>query len=556
MSATLLATLGLTLLFLGYRFYSRFLAERIYRLDAKFKTPAHEFRDDVDYVPTPRLILWGHHFTAVAGLAPIVGPAIAVIWGWLPAFIWVTVGTIFFAGVHDFGAVWVSVRNKGQTIGALTGDIVGPRARTLFMIVIFLLLLVVNAVFAVAIADALQATPSSVIPVWAATILALGLGQLLFRMKVPLLWPTIIGTVILYAVIPLGEVAPIELPERLLGFSPSAQWIIILFTYAAIASLLPIWVLLQPRAYINAVQLFVGLGLVYGTIFIAGPTIVAPAINLNVPIDAPPLLPLLFVTIACGAISGFHGLVGSGTTSKQLDRETDARFVGYLGSTGEGALALAAIIATTAGFASFEEWRAVYTNFESGGLTAFIQGGATIVSDGSGLTHNTAATLLTVMAVLFAGTTMDTAVRLQRYVVQEWGTIYRIPAFQNTYFATFVAVGACLALAFGAGGRDLTGGMVLWPIFGTTNQLLASITLLVISVVLVRLGRPARYTLIPMVFVSTVALLSALYQLLVLYQTSQYVLMLIDAAIVISAVFVMLEAFSAFNQRSKPASVA
>ena len=130
MNATLLATLGLTLLFLGYRFYSRFLAERIYRLDPKFKTPAHEFRDDVDYVPTPRLILWGHHFTAVAGLAPIVGPAIAVIWGWLPAFIWVTVGTIFFAGVHDFGAVWVSVRNKGQSIGALTGDIVGPSPDT------------------------------------------------------------------------------------------------------------------------------------------------------------------------------------------------------------------------------------------------------------------------------------------------------------------------------------------------------------------------------------------------------------------------------------------
>lgn len=272
MSATLLAILGLTLLFLGYRFYSRFIAERIYQLDPQFQTPAHTMRDDVDYVPTHRIILWGHHFTAVAGLAPIVGPAIAVIWGWLPAFIWVTVGTIFFAGVHDFGAIWVSVRNKGQSIGALTGDIVGPRARTLFMIVIFLLLLVVNAVFAVAIAEALQATPSSVIPVWAATILALGLGQLLFRMKVPLLWPTIIGTAILYAVIPLGVVAPIELPERLLGFAPSAQWIIILFTYASIASLLPIWVLLQPRAYINAVQLFVGLCLVYGTIFIAGPT--------------------------------------------------------------------------------------------------------------------------------------------------------------------------------------------------------------------------------------------------------------------------------------------
>ena len=550
MNAALLAVIGLTLLFLGYRFYSRFIAERIYQLDPQFQTPAHTMRDDVDYVPTHRIILWGHHFTAVAGLAPIVGPAIAVIWGWLPAFIWVTVGTIFFAGVHDFGAVWVSVRNRAQSIGALSGDIVGTRARTLFMIVIFFLLLMVNSVFAVLIAKALQETPSSVIPVWTATILALGLGQLLFRMKVPLLWPTLIGTVILYAVLPLGQIAPIELPDGLLGLAPGAQWILILFVYASIASLLPIWVLLQPRAYINAVQLFVGLILVYTAIFIASPTIVAPAINLDIPAGTPPLLPLLFVTIACGAISGFHGLVGSGTTSKQLNRETDARFVGYLGSTGEGVLALAAIIATTAGFASLEEWRAIYTNFEGGGLTAFVQGGATIVSDGSGLPHETAATLLTVMAVLFAGTTMDTGVRLQRYIVQEWGTIYGISSLRNSYVATFVAVAACLTLAFGAGGADLTGGMVLWPLFGTTNQLLAALTLLVISIVLVRAGRPARYTMVPMVFVSTAALLAALYQLWAFFQSAQYLLLVLDAVIVVSAVFVMLEAIAAFGRRT------
>ncbi|HAK56593.1 MAG: carbon starvation protein A [Vicinamibacterales bacterium] len=548
MPAILLATIGLTLLFLGYRFYSRFIAERIYRLDPEFQTPAHAMRDDIDYVPTPRFVLWGHHFTAVAGVAPIIGPAIAVIWGWLPAFLWVTIGTIFFAGVHDFGAVWASVRNRAQSIGALTGDVVGPRARSLFMIVIFLLLLMVNAVFGVVIADALQATPSSVIPVWAATIVALALGQLLFRMKVPLLWPTVIGTVILYAVIWVGEVTPIELPASLFGLGPGAQWILILFAYAAIASLLPIWILLQPRAYINGVQLFVGLGLMYATLFIARPEIVAPAFNAEVPAAAPPLMPLLFVTIGCGAVSGFHGLVGSGTTSKQLDREPDARFVGYLGSAGEGALALAAIIAATAGFASLEEWRAVYTEFGGGGLAAFVEGGATIVSDGSGLRHETAATLLTMMAVLFAGTTMDTGVRLQRYIVQEWGAIYRIAVLRNAYVATFTAVGACLILAFGAGGTDLTGGMVLWPLFGTTNQLLAGLTLLVVSVILVKLGRPARYTLVPMAFVTTVALLAALYQLWDLYRTSQYLLLVLDILIVIAAVFVMLEAASALTR--------
>ena len=182
----------------------------------------------------------------------------------------------------------------------------------------------------------------------------------------------------------------------------------------------------QPRDYINGIQLFIGLGLLYGTVLIAAPSIVAPAINTNVPAGAPPMIPLLFVTIACGAISGFHGLVGSGTTSKQLNKETDARFVGYLGSVGEGALALVTIIAASAGFASLADWEATYSEFGNGGMAAFVQGGATIVTAGSGLPIEFAATLLTVMAVLFAGTTMDAGVRLQRYIVQEWGSIYKI----------------------------------------------------------------------------------------------------------------------------------
>ena len=555
MTAIQLATAGLILLYLGYKFYSKFLADRIYQLDAKFRTPAHTMRDDIDYVPTPKIILWGHHFTAVAGAAPIIGPSIAIIWGWVPAAIWVIFGTIFFAGAHDFGAVWASTRNRARSVGALTGEIVGARARALFMIVIFLVLLMVNAVFAVSIAEALQATPASVIPVWAATIVAIGLGQLIFRMKVPILWPTIIGTVILYAVIPLGEKVPIELPQTLMGLAPGAQWVLILFAYASIASLLPIWVLLQPRAYINGIQLFVGLILVYATVFIAGPTIVAPAFNLDLPANTPDLLPLLFVTVGCGAVSGFHGLVGSGTTSKQINLQTDERFVCYLGSAGEGCLALAAIIAVSAGFASLNEWRGVYTEFGAGGITAFVQGGATIVSSGSGLGHETSATLLTMMAVLFAGTTMDTGVRLQRYIVQEWGDIYGIRLFRNPHIATAVAVGACLALAFAAGdGPDLTGGMALWPLFGTTNQLLAGLTLLVVSVILVKHQRPIKYTLIPMAFVTTVALLAAIYQLGTLYKQGQFLLLAVDIVIVISAVCVILEAGSALKRNLKISS--
>ncbi len=558
MNAVVLAVIGLIAVFSGYRFYSKFMAEKIYRLDPDFKTPAHTMRDDIDYVPTNRVVLWGHHFTAVAGAAPIIGPSIAVVWGWLPAFLWVVIGTMFFAGVHDFGAIWASVRNKALSVGSLTGEVVSHRARNLFMIVVFFLLLMVNAVFAVAIATEFINTPASVIPAWTAVFVAVGIGILLYKVGVGITWPTVVGTIILYAVIYLGELFPVTLAETA-GIAPAAQWILILFAYAAVASMLPVWLLLQPRDYINGIQLFVGLGILYGAVFIAAPTIVAPPINPNVPPGTPPIMPLLFVTIACGAISGFHGLVSSGTTSKQLNTETDARFVGYLGSLGEGTLAIVAIIAVTAGF-SMTEWQASYANAESfgavGGISAFVTGGARIASEGLGIPIGFAETLLAVMAVLFAGTTMDAGVRLQRYIVQEWGAIYKIPALTNGYVATAGAVGACLVLAFGAGGADGTGGMIIWPLFGTTNQLLAGLTLLVISVMLVKLGRPARYTLIPMVFVTTMALLAALYQLSSLYTEGRYVLVAIDIVIIVTAFFVMLEAASALMRERRAAAAA
>ena len=556
MSAVWVAILGLGAMFFGYRFYSKFIAERIYRLDPNFETPSHTMRDGRDYVPTKRFVLWGHHFTTVAGAAPIIGPGIAVIWGWVPAFLWVIGGTIFFAGVHDFGAIWASVRNEAKSIGALTGDVVGDRARNLFMVVIFLLLLMVNAVFAVAIAKALQATPSAVIPVWTAIAVALVIGVLIYRVGVKLLWPTVVGTMTLYAVIYVGERVPVTLSGDFLGLGPAPQWILILFVYAGIASLLPVWLLLQPRDYINGIQLFIGLGLLYGAVLLARPEIVAPAFNFALPTGTPPIAPLLFVTIACGAVSGFHGLVGSGTTSKQLNKETDARFVGYLGSSGEGALALMAIIAATAGFASTQEWRAAYSHFGAGGLESFVTGGSLIVSHGTGISREFAATFLTVMAVLFAGTTMDSGVRIQRYIIQEWGTIYDIAPLRNGYLATGVAVASCLALAFGAGGAQGAGGMILWPLFGTTNQILAGLTLLVISVILVKLGRPSRYTLIPMIFVTTMAFLSALYQLWDLFQNGNYFLAVLDVLIIFATVWVMLEAASALKRERRKRAIA
>src|SRR5690554_1985340 len=241
MSAIVILVLGLAAMAAGYFLYSKFIAEKIYRLDPDFKTPAHEYEDGVDFVPTNRFVLWGHHFTSVAGAAPIVGPASAVIWGWVPAFLWVVFGTIVFAGVHDFGAIWASVRNKAKSVGSLTGDVVGKRARSVFMIVIFLVLLMVNAVFGVVIAGLLIRNPGAVVPVWGAIAVALVIGQLIYRAKASLALVSVLGVAVLYALIYVGPQVPISLPEKMMGLSANASWIILLFAYAAIASLLPVW---------------------------------------------------------------------------------------------------------------------------------------------------------------------------------------------------------------------------------------------------------------------------------------------------------------------------
>ncbi len=556
MSAIIVLLAGLVAMALGYFIYSKFIAERIFQLDPNFRTPAHAMEDGVDYVPTNKFILWGHHFTSVAGAAPIIGPAIAVIWGWGPAFLWVIFGTIFFAGVHDAGAIWASVRNKARSIGAVTGDVVGPRARSLFMVVIFLVLLMVNAVFAVAIAGLLVNNPSAVVPAWGAIVVALIIGQLIYRFRINLLAVSIIGVVSLYALIGIGPSVPVELPGSFMGLPANSQWIVLLFLYAAIASLLPVWVLLQPRDYINGLQLFIGLGLVYAAILLSNPSIVAPAFNADVPAGTPSLIPLLFVTIACGAISGFHGLVSSGTTSKQISNEKDIRFVGYFGAVGEGCLALAAILVTTAGFATIGEWREIYGAFGDGGVNAFVTGGANIVANGTMLSEPVAVTLLTVMAVLFAGTTMDTGVRLQRYIIQEWGTIYSMPVLTNLPLATLIAVGSCVALAFGAGGIDGTGGMMLWPLFGTTNQLLAGLTLLVMTVIIVRLGRSMWYTLIPLSFLLVMTTFALLVQLKSFYDAGNWFLFILDIIILVAAVMVLLEAAGTLRRHLRTAKAA
>jgi carbon starvation protein len=544
---------GLAIFVAGYLLYSKFLGRSIFKLKDTFTTPAHELHDGVDYVPTNKYILWGHHFTSVAGAAPIVGPAIAVIWGWLPALLWVTIGTVFFAGMHDFGTLWASARNKGRSIGALSSRYIGKRGANLFLIVIFLLLLMVIAAFAVVIKNLLISTPTAVIPTWGAIVVALLVGLCVYRLRIPLIPVTVIGVVLLYGLIVLGNSVPVVLPESFLGMGPATFWIVALFVYGAIASLLPVWVLLQPRDYINGVQLFIGLILLFGSVLTATlfsavkPEIVAPAINTNLPEGTPSMVPLLFVTIACGAISGFHGMVASGTSSKQLDKETDARFVGYFGAVGEGLLSLGTILAVIGGIKSTAAWKEIYSAFGEGGVDAFVQGGGALMENGLGLPASLSATVLATMAVLFAATTMDTGMRLLRFVIQEIGETVKLRITNVPATLLVVVIGLGLTFSQGLGGE---GGLRIWPLFGTTNQLMASLSLAIIAVILIRKRRSPLPAMIPLVIVFVMSFWAAIDQL-VSFATpgsTDWLLFAIDVVIIIASIWVAVETVLAMRR--------
>ena len=536
------------LFFLGYRYYSTYLAQKVYALDPAFVTPAHEFNDGNDFVPTNKHVLFGHHFTSVAGAAPIVGPAIAVFWGWGPALAWIILGTIFAAGVHDFGSLAVSVRHKAKSIGTLAGDVINGRARFLFMIIIFFLLTLVNAVFAVVIGNLFVANPAAVIPIVVEIPLAIAIGVYIYRTRSSALLPSIVGVIVLYALILVGQAFPISLdgPAEALGMGPRTLWIILLFAYTWIASRIPVWVLLQPRDYINSHQLFIALGVIALGVIVGMNTIVAPVIN-DVPEGSPSFFPFLFITIACGAVSGFHSLVASGTSSKQLDKETDARYVGYMGAIGEGSLATGSVLAATAGVAATQaDWNALYPDFgtASGGAAGNFVNGVAAFANNLGIPLDLATTFAAVVVISFAATTMDTGVRLQRYLVQEIAEQVGIRALtRNLTLATTIAVVIPLAMALlpGGGDRGYTFG-VLWQLFGTTNQLTAGLALSVIAVWVVRRGRNPIAQLVPLVFLLAMTSWALILNLRNFVAEEEWVLAPLDLLIFVLAVWLMVEA--------------
>jgi carbon starvation protein len=551
MDTVLIVIATFTLYIIAYKSYGRFLASKIFKIDPNRQTPACQLNDGVDFVPSKKGLVFGHHFTSIAGTGPIVGPAIAVVWGWVPALLWVLLGSIFMGAVHDFGSLIISMRHQGRTIADLSGTVVNARVRILFMIVVVIGLWIVLAIFGLVIATIFKLYPSSVVPVFLQIPIAIALGIWLKKGKSLVLGSLLAvalmyGSIIWSSTIDWSAVSffPAALTNHL---SLVAIWTIILMIYVFIASVLPVDVLLQPRDFINSWQLLIAMGLLVLGVLVAHPPIVADAVRM-VPdpsasgTPAPPMFPFLFITIACGAVSGFHCLVSSGCSSRQLKTEADAQYVGYGAMLTEGFLATLVIIACIAGIGmatnstgaltGHEIWLSYYQQWGGDGglgdkLTPFIQGAANMIAS-IGISQTLAITIMGVFVASFAATTLDSATRLQRYVIAELagaselagtavedqqplapnvGPIRRL--IINRFGATTLAVLTGLALALsdapsvGFANAGL-GGLALWPIFGATNQLLAALALLVITVWLVKSKRPAWITALPMLFMLTI----------------------------------------------------
>jgi carbon starvation protein len=556
------------LIFIGYlicyRTYGRYLGQKIFNISQEALTPSVQYQDGMDYVPTRKEIIFGHHFTSIAGTGPIVGPAIAIIWGWLPAVLWVFIGSVAMGAVHDFGSLIVSMRNEGKSISEITARYINSRTRILFFIIVFLTLWIVLSVFGLVIAIIFNMFPSSVLPVWLQLPIAMGLGYIIYKKGGNVLLWSLIAVALLYGTMILATWLPIVLPD-FPQMPATGSWTIILFIYAFFASVLPVTTLLQPRDFINAFQLIIAMLVLTLGILLASLNdslhIVAPAVQIN-PAEAPPLWPFLFITIACGAISGFHSLVASGTSAKQVRIEKDALFVGYGSMLMEGTLAVLVIIAVAAGIGmgylnkagilmtGTEAWNTHYASWSAAAglgskISAFVVGAANMIAT-TGIPHHLAIVIMGVFVASFAGTTLDTATRIQRYVISELASDLKIKPLTNKYTATFLAIftAALLAFASGANGK---GALLLWPLFGAINQTLAALALIIVTLYLKqKSGLKWLVAGLPALFMSVMTLWSSCLNQVEFGMQSNYLLQVINLVIIVIVVWIIVEGLRKF----------
>jgi len=546
MNALTVALITLAGYIIAYRLYARYFSARVLSLQPERKTPAHEFEDGIDFVPTRPVILFGHHFASIAGLGPILGPAIAVIWGWLPAVLWIFFGSIFIGAIHDLSALFISMRNRGRSIGDVTRGLVGRRAHILFLVLIFFTLSLCMGTFVRVIASLFSDNmhPESVIPVAALIILAVIVGFLVYRRGYNLAVLTVVALILMFLSIWFGLSNPV------LGVS-SDRWVYSLMVYAFIASVLPVWLLLQPRDYLNAYQLVIGMVLMYAGLLIFRPEISAPAVNSSAR-GLPSLFPFLFITIACGAISGFHSLVATGTTSKQIESETHAVPIGYGGMLAEGLLAMVVVLACSSGI-SRAEWFSHYSSWqEASGLAAkmeaFVSGAGMFVSK-TGIPLEIAGSFIVVMAVGFAMTTLDSGTRLLRYNLQELGEGLNVRLLRNRFVSSLAAItGIGYFSLMTVDGKPV--GLALWELFGTTNQILASLGLLTVSLYLYRKGKPVYYTVIPMIGMLIMTATAMIIRLISNFSARHWPLFIVGGVIIVLVFWLVIESVIAFRKHA------
>ncbi len=524
MNTLIIASILLIWLFLGYKIYGNFIEKKIVKPDSSRLTPAQELRDGIDYSPAKKAMLFGHHFSSIAGAGPIIGPLLGVLYfGWLGALLWVAFGSIFLGAVHDYTSLMVSVQNKGRSIADISEKTLGMRTKIIFSIFIWLALALVIAIFAVVASQTLVSQPEIVIPTFGLVFIAIIFGWLIYKKNVPVPIATVFSLLILLALIYVGSLIPVELPTKIFGLSGQMFWFFILIIYSFFASSLPVWLLLQPRDYISTWILFFGLGLGYLGMIVSVPKVNAPAF-VSFSSKGGPLWPMLFVIIACGAISGFHSIVASGTTAKQLPNEASGKLIGFGGMVTEAVLAgLVIFIASSAllwdpsGAESAFGFHYLMTEVGGGPIQAFATGYGKFVSALPGITVVIGSFFGMVMLNAFVLTTLDTGTRLGRFIFSE--LLGRKKAiFRNRWMAS----GFILVFAGILGATE--GYKAIWPIFGASNQLVAALALVVVTSYLVSIKRPKAFTLYPAIFMLVTTLAALFYQGFHFFKKSQYLL--------------------------------